>query len=136
MPTPGVDCHVTLQHASVNGGEAVGFILRADRRGPLVVVARARRGLALWADQGPGVAVARCTILALPRLVTPGGGEYALSVAEVRAALTALWAVAAPLTLTDTLGTLTVAWADDGLHERRYGDGAEYELRLVVAPTT
>ena len=136
MPTPGVDCHVTLQHASVNGGVAVGFILRADRRGPQVEVEHVRRGLPLWADQGPGVAVARCTVLALPRLVTPAGGEYALSGAEVRAALTALWAVAAPLTLTDTLGTLTVAWADDGLRERRYGDGAEYELRLVVAPTT
>ena len=90
MPTPGVDCHVTLQHSSVNGGVAVGFILRADRRGPLVEVEHARRGLPLWADQGPGVAVARCTVLALPRLVTPAGGEYALSGAEVRAALTAL----------------------------------------------
>ena len=133
MPTPGVDCHITLQHPSVNSGAAVGFTLRGDRRGPQVEVEHARRGLPLWADQGPGEAVARCTLLALPRLVTPAGGEYGLTPAQVRTHLTAFWSATTPLTLTDAHGSLTVAWATDGLRERRYGDGAEYELRLIVA---
>ena len=132
MPTPGIDCHITLQHPEVNGGAAAGLIVRGDKRGPVVEVEHGRRGLPLWADQGPGVAQVRCVVLGLPRLLAPNGGEYGLTPAQVRATLAALWAATTPLTLTDAHGSLTVAWAANGLVERRYGDGAEWEVRFVV----
>ena len=30
MPTIGTDCHITLEHANVNGGAAFGFVLAAE----------------------------------------------------------------------------------------------------------
>jgi len=41
MPTVGLDCDFTLQHAGVNGGVAVGFVLRPDtRRGGTLKIER------------------------------------------------------------------------------------------------
>ena len=132
MATPGSDCHMTLQHASVNGGVAVGFIVKADRRGPVVEVERLRQGLPVWADQGAGRRTLRGTILALPRLIAPNGGEYGLTPSQVRTYLDAFWAVTTPLILADALGSLSMMWAAAGLTERRYGDGVEFEVRLMV----
>ena len=71
-----------------NGGVAVGFILKADRRGPVLEVERSRQGLSVWADQGAGQRMLRGTILALPRLLAPNGGEYGLTPGQVRGCIT------------------------------------------------
>ena len=52
MATIGVDCHFTLRHDAVNGGQAVGFIAAADRRGPLVALTYRRDDTWVWADAG------------------------------------------------------------------------------------
>ena len=133
MATPGVDCHLTLQHAIINGGVAVGFILKSDRRGPVVTVAGRRRGEAVWADQGPGASRLSATILALPRLLAPNGAEITRTPAQVRADLALFWAVTTPLTVADALGSFSVVWAADGLVERRYGDGVEWDATWLSA---
>ena len=136
MATPGVDCHLTLQHASVNSGTAVGFILKADRRGPTYEITRQRQGLPNWADQGAWHSLVQCVLLGLPRLLTPTGAEYTLTPSQVRTFLVAFWATTTPMTLADPLQTLTVMWRPedraDGLAEQVYSDGAEFRLRLVT----
>lgn len=132
MPTPGVDCHITLQHPSVAGGEAVGFICKADKRGPVLTLRRARLGLPLWADQGAGPTSAEVTVLGLPRQLAPNGADYGLAPADVRARLVDFWAQTTPLTLTHASGSWLVVWAGDGFEERRYGDGVEFDLRWRV----
>ena len=132
MPIPGVDCHITLQHAGVNSGAAVGFILKPDRRGPTYEVTRYRQGLPIWADQGGWPVQVRCCVLALPRLVAPNGAEYGPTPGEVRARLVEFWGTTTPMTLADAAQAHTVMWDQDGLTEQVYGDGAEFRLGLVT----
>ena len=132
MPTIGQDCHLTLQHPTVIGGAAVGFILKADRRGPVLSVDHPRQGLPVWADQGGGQRVTSCTVLALPRLLAPNGSEYSLTPAQVRVFLDAFWATTTPMTLADAQANAAVMWAANGLTERRYTDGLEYDLTFLT----
>lgn len=132
MATPGVDCHITLQHGAVNNGNAVGFILKSDRRGPTYELTRTRQGLPVWADQGGWTGRLLCNVLGLPRLVAPNGAEYTLGPTQVRARLVEFWATTTPMTLADTLQSLSVMWDQDGLTEQVYGDGAEFRVRLVA----
>ena len=130
MATVGADCHVTLQHAGVNGGAAVGFVVKGDRRGPVVEVGRPRQGWPVWGDGGPGRRTVRVTVLGVAGMLAPSGAEYVATVGQVRAALEAFWATTTPMALGDALGTMDVMW--EGLRERRYGDGAEWECEWVV----
>ena len=132
MPIPGVDCHITLHHAAVNSGAAVGFILKADRRGPTYEVTRYRQGLPIWADQGEWPVQLQCYVLGLPRLIAPNGAGYGLTPGQVRSHLVEFWNTTTPMTLADPLQTLTVMWEHEGLTEQVYGDGAEFRLRLVT----
>lgn len=131
MSTPGTDCDVTLTHSSVNGGVAVGFMVkRGDKRGPFVVLERERYGVGLWMDLGEAERVAKLTILALPTLRNPDGSAYSLTAGQVRTYIDAFFALTSRFTLTDALGSLTVGWGT--LTERRYSDGREYDLELRV----
>ena len=132
MATPGVDCHSTLQHTAVNGGAAVGFILKPDRRGPMYEITRTRQGLAVWADQGGWPVQVQCCVLGLPRLLAPNGAEYGQTPGQVRAWLVEFWNTATPMLLADALQTLTVMWSQTGLTEQVYGDGAEFRMSLVT----
>ena len=131
MATIGTDCHITLQHSSVNSGTAVGFLIATDKRGPMVRVGRRRWGEAIWADQGASRRSLSLTVTGLPRMKNPNGSEHSLTPAQIRTYLESFWAVkASPLTLADALGSFTVGW--QGLEERRYSDGSEFDLRFEV----
>ena len=135
MATIGVDCHFTLRHDGVNGGQVVGFIAAADKRGPLVSVAYRRDDTWVWADAGTddGSAALEVTALGLgPLLLTPVGNAYTLTPAQVRGFALAFWSAVGPITYTDAWGTLLVTWAADGLTERRYPDGSELTMRFAV----
>lgn len=67
----GVNCHLTLQHVAVDGGEAHGFVLDApetkEGRGPACRVQRDT-----WSD-GTRVTTVRFTVALAGRLVQPDG---------------------------------------------------------------
>ncbi|MFN8498671.1 MAG: hypothetical protein U0641_12535 [Anaerolineae bacterium] len=135
MATIGVDCHFTLRHDAVNGGQAVGFIAAADRRGPLIAVTYRRDDTWVWADAGTDASSAALEVTALglgQGLLAPGGAAYGLTSAQVRNFLLAFWNAVGPITYADAWGTLVVTWMADGLAERRYPDGSEMTLRFTV----
>ncbi len=130
MPVIGTDCDVTLQHAAVNGGAAVGFIVvRDDKRGPLVRIERAAYLTpgGTWADRVRYIV----RLLIGDSTVTPSGQQSTNTRAAQYALLQAFIAQRTGLLLTWLDGSAASLHASlDCLFESSFGKWLEAELRL------
>lgn len=108
MPTIGVDCDLTLQHAAVNGGNPVGFILALpkdqDRKsyGPAVNIQFETLQNALGIAQD--ILHAYISILIGDNLQNPDGSTHVETAAQMRAWLMDIAGRHTEITLTTRIG--------------------------------
>jgi hypothetical protein len=86
----------------------------------------------LWADGGGASSYLDLTVQAFTRMLNPNGSEHGQTPSQIKTFLESFWGVGGVMTLTDPGTSWSVAWADDGLVERRYSDGSEFDLKLVA----
>ena len=107
MPTPGMDCDITLAHPQVNGGQPVGFVLQPRDRvtGPEVrlhhevysdALAQPFDVRHLWFD-----------VLISDDLLAPNGGRILGAASQMLANLTDIAAAHNNISLTTRLGVIS-----------------------------
>ena len=102
MPTIGTDCHLTLTHADINGGDPYGFILQRtnNQDDPPVVIQRK-----VAADGDVTINVFFNVLLA-DDLIDPDGGKHSASRTAMYAMLMLYLAETDGLTLTAPVGAI------------------------------
>lgn len=111
MPTPGIDCDITLTHADVNAGEPLGFVLQAanTRTGPQVRIhhevytdAQAQPFAVrhLWFD-----------VLIADDLLAPNGSRLGSPASALLTHLTAIAAAYSNIALNTRLGVISGLYA-------------------------
>jgi len=104
MPTIGVDCHLTLTHANVNGGNPYGFILSGDAEGLGPATAIQREAF----DDGDGAYTDKrkyfFTVLLSDSLSNPDGTDHAGTKSAEYALLLSFFSQRTDITLTTPAG--------------------------------
>lgn len=107
MPTIGVDCHILLTHAAVNGGRPVGFLLYckpADPYGPKVSIHYESYANAL--GNTDDIRHLWFTVILSENLVNPDGSFHTDSAASMRTHLIDILMQHADITLQTSAGII------------------------------